>query len=75
MTEITSPLKAIKAYCIGCSGGSRDEVKLCPATSCELYSFRFGKNPYTKRELTPEQREAAANRLQLARQLKDSQNH
>lgn len=74
MTEITSPLKAIRAYCIGCSGDNRNEVKLCSVTGCELYPFRFGKNPYTKREMTPEQREAAVKRLQLARQLKDSQN-
>ncbi len=39
------PLKAIRAYCIGCSGGSRSEVARCAATDCELYEFRFGRNP------------------------------
>lgn len=69
MKEIKSPLKAIRAKCLECSGGSSNEVKLCNVSTCELYSFRFGKNPYrTKRIMTPEQKEAATNRLRLARE-------
>ena len=31
---------------------------------CPIWAFRFGKNPYrTKRELTPEQLEAARERM------------
>ena len=41
----SSPLKAIRAYCLGCSCGSANEVKLCPIARCELYPFRFGHNP------------------------------
>lgn len=48
MPEITSPLKAIRAYCLDCCGGQANEVKLCPAEDCPLYPFRFGKNPYRK---------------------------
>lgn len=43
-----SPLKAIRRYCLGCSNGSSNEVKLCTVTSCELYEYRSGHNPYRK---------------------------
>jgi len=68
--ENTSPLKAIRANCLECNNTAL-EVKLCPCTSCPLWPFRFGKNPYNKRKLTDEQREAAAARLKLARSKKD----
>lgn len=65
----TSPVKAIREFCLDCCGGVSGEVKLCPATKCTLYPFRFGKNPYrAKREMTEEQRKAAATRLAEARQ-------
>ena len=34
--KVQTPLKAIRAKCIDCSGGSRLEVKHCPVTSCPL---------------------------------------
>lgn len=53
-----SPLQAIKAYCLDCSGGSAHEVRLCPAKRCPLFPFRTGRSPNrAKRELTEEQRE------------------
>lgn len=68
---IQSPLKAIRANCLQCVGGSSNEVKLCTAKTCCLYPFRFGKNPYLKkREMTEEQRAAAAERLRTARENK-----
>lgn len=67
---ITSPVKAIRAYCLGCCWGSAEEVKLCPATDCELYPFRFGKNPFSTRTLTEKQRQANAERLRIAREKK-----
>lgn len=71
MKEITSPLKAIRAKCLECSGGSSNEVKNCNVSLCELYSFRFGKNPFrAKRVMTPEQKTAAILRLQKARDNK-----
>ena len=71
---ITNPVKAIRAYCLNCVGGSSNEVKLCPADDCELYAFRFGKNPYrTVRVMTEEQRAAAAERFRLARKAKNTE--
>jgi hypothetical protein len=37
-------LKAVRAKCLDCSGGSRVEVRDCPITKCDLYPFRLGKN-------------------------------
>ena len=57
---ITSPAKAIRKYCLECCREMPSEVKMCPATECVLYPFRFGKNPFRKsagREWTDEARE------------------
>lgn len=43
-----TPVKAIRAKCLDCCGGSAHEVKLCPCVSCSLYPFRLGKNPNCK---------------------------
>lgn len=51
-----SPLKAIRAFCIECSGDSAYEVTRCSSETCPLKPFRFGKNPYHKLQLTEEQR-------------------
>lgn len=40
-----TPMKAIKAKCLDCCCGSRLEVKLCPATDCMLWRYRFGRKP------------------------------
>lgn len=70
---ITNPVKAIRAYCLSCVGGSSNEVDKCPIPECALYSFRYGKNPFrTKRELTDEQKAAMAERLKKARDVKSS---
>ena len=64
---IQSPLKAIRANCLQCVGGSAYEVRTCTAKNCYLFPFRFGKNPYTKkRKMTEEQRAEAADRLRKA---------
>lgn len=69
--ENTSPIKAIREFCLGCVGHSAHEVKLCPSVKCPLYPFRFGKNPFLpKREFTDEQKAAAAERLARARERK-----
>lgn len=48
--------KAIKGYCLECSGGSAKEVTMCPIPDCSLYPFRFGNSPksvvYKKRMKT-----------------------
>ena len=69
MEEIRNPVKAIRAKCLDCCCGSVTEVKLCPDDECPIHVFRFGKNPYrTKRELSEEQRAAAAERFRQARE-------
>ncbi|WP_035873268.1 hypothetical protein [Cucumibacter marinus] len=42
----TSPIKAIRAKCIDCSGGNASEARKCTATGCALWPFRMGKNPF-----------------------------
>lgn len=44
ITKLT-PLRAIRALCLDCSGGSAREVRLCVIPHCPLYPFRMGKNP------------------------------
>lgn len=56
MNDITSPLKAIRAKCIKCSGDQVGEVKDCSCHACPLYPFRMGKNPYHKKLISDEQR-------------------
>lgn len=69
MEEIRNPVKAIRAKCLDCCCGSVTEVKLCQDDECPIHAFRFGKNPYrTKRELSEEQRAAAAERFRQARE-------
>lgn len=68
-----SPLKAIRQFCIDCCGGQASEVKYCNSQLCKLHDFRFGTDPYRKkREYTPEQLEAARDRLMKARAAKNS---
>lgn len=66
-----TPLKAIRKKCLECSGGSPNEVKLCTVDRCELWYYRFGKNPNRKpRIMSEEQKEAAVKRLAKAREAK-----
>jgi hypothetical protein len=39
-------LKAIRAKCIDCSGGSADEARKCTVLGCALWPFRMGTNPH-----------------------------
>lgn len=45
----TSPLRAIRAFCVLCMGVQPKEVAKCTATDCVLYPMRFGTNPFQKR--------------------------
>lgn len=73
--EVTSPLKAIRLFCLNCAD-SYVGVKECPSGTdskypCPLYSFRFGKNPYRKsREYTEEELDELRNRMSKARSSK-----
>lgn len=42
----TSPMKAIRAKCLDCSGGQISEARKCTAISCPLWAFRMSKNPF-----------------------------
>jgi hypothetical protein len=44
-----TPLRAIRAKCVDCSGGSVAEVRKCTAVFCELWPFRMGFGPYHAR--------------------------
>ena len=67
-TSNSNPVKAIRMKCTDCSGGNRREVEHCSLKSCALYPFRFGKNPFRAvREMSEEQKQAAAERLAKAR--------
>lgn len=68
ITFCATALKAIKQFCYGCSGENRAEVKRCSSADCPLKPFRTGRNPFLKkREMTPEQKEQARQRLLKAR--------
>ena len=61
---ITSPLRAIRQFCIQCSGDSPREASACPEEKCPLWNFKTGHSPFTpKRELSEEQKRAGAERL------------
>jgi len=66
----TTPLKAIKQYCYECSGESKAEVKRCSSETCPLKPFRFGRNPFNKREMTEEQKQALRDRISEVRKSK-----
>lgn len=71
MSNTTSPLKAIRKHCIDCCGGYKNEVAACPSESCNLWPYRFGKNPFAKpRQYTEEQKAAMRENLRIARAKK-----
>jgi hypothetical protein len=41
-----SPIKAVRAKCIDCSGGSLGEARKCVAWNCPLWAFRMGTNVF-----------------------------
>lgn len=40
-----TPMQAVRKKCLWCCDGSHAEVRLCPATGCQLWAYRFGKRP------------------------------
>ena len=40
-----TPIKAIRAKCLDCCCGQKNEVRLCPACNCPLWPYRMGKRP------------------------------
>jgi hypothetical protein len=43
--KVLRPLRAIRAKCLECSGGSVPEVRLCGMQDCPLWPYRMGRNP------------------------------
>lgn len=60
----------IRAKCLDCCGGQPSEVRRCVLTSCPLWPYRMNTNPFGGREMSDEQRAAAAERLAHARASK-----
>ncbi len=48
MAKRLTPIKAIRANCIECSGGSLREVRECHITDCALWPYRMGTHPERK---------------------------
>lgn len=65
-----SPIKAIRLKCLDCCCGQRVEVNLCPCEDCPLWPFRFGKNPYSNKTFSDEQKAAMAERMRTHRENK-----
>ena len=72
--KATSPLKAIRFFCLWCCKESQQEVRLCPATECPLHDFRMGRNPFRKpKTLSEEQKQALASARERFNLSKSSQ--
>lgn len=41
-------LRAIRGFCVECSGGSQSEARRCTAVHCQLWPYRMGRNPFRK---------------------------
>lgn len=59
-------VKTIRKECLACMGNSSKMVGECSSEQCNLYLYRFGKNPAYK--LTNERKEALAKNLHEIRQ-------
>lgn len=69
-SKLTTPLAVIRAYCLSCCLGNPYEVRMCPAEECELWLWRFGKNPFRKkRQLSEEEKQKRVERLQRFKHL------
>lgn len=56
-------LRAIRLKCYDCSAYQINEVNNCNITTCPLYSFRLGKNPFLRREMTDKEKKEIRDRL------------
>lgn len=46
--EALTPLRAIRAKCRECMGGSLKGIRICETEDCSLFQYRFGHNPSRK---------------------------
>jgi hypothetical protein len=47
----STPLRAARQHCLSCCDGSSNEVRLCAASACSLWPYRFGKRPTAEDKL------------------------
>jgi hypothetical protein len=40
-----TPMRAIRAKCLDCSGGNSTEARLCACLTCPLWPYRLGHRP------------------------------
>lgn len=45
--------KAVREFCIECSGGNEAEARKCVAVTCQLWPFRMGKNVFRSKGISP----------------------
>lgn len=45
MSNKRPSVKVMRKYCLECMGGSKEAVKECEIEDCQIYPYRFGKNP------------------------------
>jgi hypothetical protein len=45
MTTKAAVLQAIRQKCLDCSCQQPGEVRACPVTTCDLWPYRFGRDP------------------------------
>ena len=57
-------LKVIREKCLDCCVQQHGEVRQCHITTCPLWPYRMGNNPFHHCNMTDEQKEAATERLQ-----------
>lgn len=63
--EPKTPLQALRAHCLDCSGFDPGEVRQCTVTRCPSWPFRFGHNPW--RIASEAQREASRRNARFLR--------
>jgi hypothetical protein len=47
-SELLTPVKAIRAKCLDCTGDQPKEVRECPVYACPCWPYRMGRRPTKK---------------------------
>ena len=61
--NLLTPVKAIRAKCLDCTGGQFSEIRLCPVHTCALHPYRMGHRPTADTWKNPPPRYEAAAHL------------
>lgn len=48
-----TPIRAMRAFCLDCTGGKKAEVRACSFKSCPIHPYRMGKRPPKGMAATP----------------------